>query len=165
MDDAPVRRETTIKSVQGLRSHFDRRWRLPRRPGCAGCAGCQRFPGFFAGSFAIRHYAAETRDIAMIYDRQLGVESPSLSLSLSLSLSFVEKRNRYEGEKERNKVAQTYALGAYLWFGRRQMFWAHTYGLGAYLWFGRRRMLWAHTFGLRADVCFGQIKVEIVAFF
>ena len=49
--------------------------------------------------------------------------------------------------------AQTCALGAYLWFARRRMLWAHTYGLGAYLWFARRRMVWAHTCGLRADVC------------
>ena len=134
--------------------------------GMRGMRGMPAIPGILRR--VVRHSPLRRRDARYRHDLRSTVgrrESESLSLSLSLSLSFVEKRNRYEGEKERNKVAQTYALGAYLWFGRRQMFWAHTYGLGAYLWFGRRRMLWAHTFGLRADVCFGQIKVEIVAFF
>ena len=63
------------------------------------------------------------------------------------------QRRAFRVRRRRVLWAHTYGLRADVCFGRILMVCAQTYALGAYLWFGRRRMVWAHTCGLRADVC------------
>ena len=56
--------------------------------------------------------------------------------------------------------AQTCALGAYLWFARRRLLWAHTYGLRADVCFGRILMVWAQTYGLGAYLWFARRRLR-----